>query len=127
MYLNFKNITSRDIVVYSQAEKRQYYNDKKEIYKKEVEVTKNATKIVLEKDSYLELLSTKKKEQFYDLWDEGIDYYKSGDFKNAGKLFKKCLELDPTDGPVKTLLNYFDKCKYITPKNWKGVRELTSK
>jgi class 3 adenylate cyclase len=125
--LNFKNITSRDIVVYSQAEKRKYYNDKKEIYKKEVEVTKNATKIVLEKDSYLELLTTKKKEQFYELWDDGIDYYKSGDFKNAGKLFKKCLELDPTDGPVKTLLNYFDKCKYITPKNWKGVRELTSK
>ena len=81
----------------------------------------------MEKDSYLELLNTKKNEQFYEFWDDGIDYYKSGDFKNAGKLFKKCLKIDPSDGPVKTLLNYFDKCKYITPKDWKGVRELTSK
>ena len=125
--LNLKNITTREIVVYSQAEKRKYYHDKKEIFQKEVEVTKNATRIILEKDSYLELLNTKKNEQFYEFWDDGIDYYKSGDFKNAGKLFKRCLKIDPSDGPVKTLLNYFDKCKYITPKDWKGVRELTSK
>ena len=125
--LNLKNNTTREIVVYSQAEKRKYYHDKKEIFQKEVEVTKNATRILLEKDSYLELLNTKKNEQFYEFWDDGIDYYKSGDFKNAGKLFKKCLKIDPSDGPVKTLLNYFDKCKYITPKDWKGVRELTSK
>ena len=125
--LNLKNNGAREIVIYSQAEKRQYYHDKKEVYKKEVEITKNATRLILEKDSYLELLNTKKNEEFYDFWDDGIDYYKSGDFKNAGKLFKKCLKIDPSDGPVKTLLNYFDKCKYITPKDWKGVRELTSK
>ena len=125
--LNLKTSSSREIVIYSQAEKRKYYHDKKEIFQKEVEVTKNATRILLEKDSYLELLNTKKNEQFYEFWDDGIDYYKSGDFKNAGKLFKKCHKIDPSDGPVKTLLNYFDKCKYITPKDWKGVRELTSK
>ena len=65
--------------------------------------------------------------EFYSLWNEGVAYYKEGNFNKAGEKFNQCLKIDPSDGPAKTLLGYFSRVGYRTPEGWKGVRELQSK
>lgn len=125
--LDLKPQDQKKILIMSNKDKRKRFADKKELFQKEVEFTRSATKIVLEKSSYIELLRTKKTEEFYAIWKEGINNYKDGNFTKAGECFKKCLTIDPDDGPSKTLLGYFSKRNYKAPEGWKGVRELTSK
>ena len=125
--LNLKPQENKNIIILSNKEKRKRYADKKEVFQKEVQIMKSATRLIFQKSSYLELLKAGKTDEFYNVWDEGIQFYKKGDFKNAGIKFKRCLELDKTDGPAKTLIGYFEKINYKTPDNWVGVRELTSK
>ena len=125
--LELKPQNQKKIMIMSNKDKRKRFAEKKELFIKEVEFTRSAAKIVLEKSSYIELLRTKKTDEFYSLWKEGTEAYKEGDFKKAGDCFKKCLNLDPSDGPAKTLLGYFERMNYRAPSDWKGVRELTSK
>lgn len=125
--LDLKPQNQKKIMIMSNKDKRKRFAEKKELFIKEVEFTRSAAKIVLEKSSYIELLRTKKTDEFYLLWKEGTEAYKEGDFKKAGDCFRKCLNLDPTDGPAKTLLGYFERMNYRAPSDWKGVRELTSK
>ena len=125
--LDLKPQDEKKILIMGNKEKRKRFQDKKELFQKEVEFTRNAAKIVLEKSSYLELLRTKKTDEFYSLWNEGVAYYKEGNFNKAGEKFNQCLKIDPSDGPAKTLLGYFSRVGYRTPEGWKGVRELTSK
>lgn len=125
--LNLKPQSEKKILIMSNKDKRKRFADKKEIFRREVEVTRSATAIILEKASYLELLHTNKTDEFYRNWEEGIIKYKEGDFMAAGQKFKECLKLDPTDGPAKTLLGYFEGRGYNSPVCWQGVRELTSK
>ncbi len=125
--LNITPQKNKNIVILSNKDKRKRYADKKDAFQREVELMKSAARLVLQKSSYLEMLETGRNEEFYSIWDEGIAFYKKGDFRNAGNKFKKCLELNKNDGPAKTLLAYFEKCNYKAPDNWIGVRELTSK
>ena len=125
--LNLKPQENKNIVILSNKEKRKRYADRKETFQREVEIMKSATRLIFQKSSYLELLKAGKTEEFYSIWEEGIAFYKKGDFKTAGDKFKRCLQLDKTDGPAKTLLNYFEHCNFKAPNNWIGVRELTSK
>ncbi len=125
--LNLKPQENKNIVILGNKEKRKRYADRKETFQREVEIMKSATRLIFQKSSYLELLKAGKTEEFYSIWDEGIAFYKKGDFKNAGDKFKRCLQLDKTDGPAKTLLKYFENCNFKAPNNWIGVRELTSK
>ena len=108
-------------------EKRQRYADKKELFKKEIDYARSVTKVVLAKASFMELLKTKRNDNFYLAWNSGIDNYKEGKFKKAAEYFKQCLAIEPNDGPAKTLIKFFEKVNYVTPQGWKGVRELTSK
>ena len=108
-------------------EKRRRFAEKKELFKKEIDYEKSVAKVVLAKSSYMELLKTKRNDEFYSLWNNGIDNYKEGNFKKASEYFNKCLLIEPNDGPAKTLINYFEKVKYVKPEEWKGVRELFSK
>ena len=84
------------------------------------------TPIILEKESYIELIKQRSFE-FNDSWKNGIECYKSGDWKNANMYFQTCSKVDPNDGPTKILLDYIRSRKLKAPDGWKGVRELTSK
>ena len=108
-------------------EKRKKYAMKRELFKKEIDYARSVAKVVLVKSSYMELLKTKRNDEFYSCWEDGIKNYKEGNFSKAADYFKKCLAIEPNDGPAKTLLKYFEKVKYNKPQGWKGVRELTSK
>ena len=125
--LDLKPSDEKKVHYASIKEKRKKYAIKREQFRKEVEFTRNVPQAVLVKSSYMELLKTKRNEEFYSLWNDGVTCYKEGNFNKAGECFKKCLAIEPNDGPAKTLLKYFEKVKYMKPQGWKGVRELTSK
>jgi len=50
-----------------------------------------------------------------------------GNWEIASENYKRALELDPNDGPSKTVFKYImdNGCK--CPHNWEGYRRLTSK
>ncbi len=125
--LNLKPQEKKDILIMNNKEKRKIYSEKKEHFQREIEVYKSVTRLIFQKSNYLELINTKRTNEFYYEWDKGINAYKEGDFKFAGEKFKKCLKLYPDDGPAKTLLKYFEKRNFKAPDGWIGVRELTSK
>jgi tetratricopeptide (TPR) repeat protein len=125
--LNLKPQEKKHILIMNNKEKRKIYSEKKEHFQREIEVYKSVTRLIFQKSNYLELINTKRTNEFYYEWDKGINAYKEGDFKFAGEKFKKCLKLYPDDGPAKTLLKYFEKRNFKAPDGWIGVRELTSK
>ena len=125
--LNLKPQEKKNILIMNNKEKKKRYADKKENFQREIEVYKNVTTLIFQKNSYFELLKTKIPNEFYYHWEIAIDFYKKGDFKNAGDKFKKCLELYPDDGPAKTLYKYIENRNFKAPDDWIGVRELTSK
>ena len=125
--LNLKPQEKKNILIMNNKEKKKRYADKKENFQREIEVYKNVTTLIFQKNSYFELLKTKIPNEFYYHWELAIDFYKKGDFKNAGDKFKKCLELYPDDGPAKTLYKYIENRNFKAPDDWIGVRELTSK
>ena len=59
-------------------EKRKLFQEKKELFMREVDLVKSATKVVFEKSSFIELLKTNKNVEFYQRWEEGVELYKKG-------------------------------------------------
>ena len=80
----------------------------------------------MEKNSYRELI-VQRSEEFNFNWNEGIKFYKSGKWKNAIKFFENCLKIDPNDGPAFVLSDFIKSYNLNAPKNWNGVRTLSSK
>lgn len=114
------------ILIVSNKEKRAIFSEKKLELQTLIEEYGTITPIILEKQSYRELIKVRDN-NFTDNWQRGILAYKSGDWEDAIKCFKVCKSIDPNDGPAKTLINYIKNHHYVAPENWNGVRELTSK
>ena len=61
-------------------------------------------------------------------YNEGLELYKSKDFKKALSSFKKALEIKPDDGPSKL---YVERCGILIkdppPADWDGVFTMTTK
>lgn len=58
---------------------------------------------------------------------EGFREYIQGEWEVAYHVFEKCLELNPKDGPTKTLMHYIEDYNLQAPDDWEGYRKLTSK
>jgi class 3 adenylate cyclase len=112
---------------YSLKEKRKKQIEKKSLLKREAELNGSIARWVLNKYSFIELLTTEKPRTFYMHWREGFDHYIKGDWKEAQIQFSECLKLDESDGPTKTLMGYLRNHGFTAPKKWAGFRELTSK
>lgn len=125
--LNLTHQDCKNIIIMANKDKRQYYADKKDIFKRKIDLIGSVSQIILEKPSYLELLKTQKTREFYTLWDEGIVEYQKGNFSIANSKFQQCFSLDPSDGPTQTLMSFLQKTNYKAPKEWGGTRELLSK
>ena len=119
--LNISPQKEKNIIIASNKEKKSIFNEKKMKFEYGA-----VTPIILEKESYMELIRQRSFE-FNDSWKNGIECYKSGDWKNANMYFQTCSKVDPNDGPTKILLDYIRNRKLKAPVGWKGVRELTSK
>ena len=66
-------------------------------------------------------------------YDEGVVAYLEGDWDRARSTLLKAQNLNPSDGPTKSLLKQMEARDNICPKDWKregeqrGFRQLTSK
>ena len=84
------------------------------------------TSIILEKQSYKELIKVRSSE-FNENWAQAMENYKKGNWTVAKTFFDACLLIEKEDGPATTLLHYINEHNCIPPRNWEGVRELVSK
>ena len=124
--LNVSRQKESKILIVSNKEKRNIFNEKKLELDALIEECGSVTPIILEKNSYQELIKIRS-DDFKDSWNKGIECYKKGDWKNANIYFGTCLKIDPDDGPANVLSNYIKSRNLKAPNNWKGVRELSSK
>ena len=124
--LNVTKQRESKILIMSNKEKRNLYNEKKIQLEILIEEFGSVAPIILEKNSYRELV-VQRSEEFNFNWNEGIKFYKSGNWKNAFKFFQNCLKIDPDDGPAFVLSNFIQNYNLNAPENWNGVRMLSSK
>jgi len=56
---------------------------------------------------------------FSQCYHEFLKLYKFGNWTKAKKLLQKLLEIDPEDGPTKTLESFINnECKGVCPVDW---------
>ena len=113
-------------IIQSYEEKVKISREKKTMLECLIQEYGSITPFILEKKNYLELID-EKSEFFYDAWENAMDLYKKGNWKEAKKYFEDCLNEDSNDGPANTLYNYIKKFNFESPKDWKGERILTNK
>ncbi len=65
--------------------------------------------------------------QFVAIFAEAYALYKKGEFVEAHAKLHKGLELNPKDGPSKTLIEVIEDFDMKAPADWAGYRALTSK
>lgn len=65
--------------------------------------------------------------EFDATYAEAFRQYVEGDWMESHRLLETCMELNPKDGPTKTLMHYIESFNIQSPESWKGFRELTSK
>lgn len=63
----------------------------------------------------------------FDLYEEGLEFYRAAKWIAAEKALRAALELVPCDGPTQTLLSRMAQFQLNEPKDWSGVWSLTSK
>ena len=126
--LNYEVTPQKNTKVLSMTlkEKRKMYLNKKNDLHALIDEYGSVSQIILEKQSYKELIKVKHP-NFTDNWENAIDCYRKGDWIQAKESFEKCLEIDSSDRPSHTLLEYIRSYNYIHPPGWEGVRELQSK
>ena len=60
-------------------------------------------------------------------FNDAIQEYVAGDWKQAKLHLVESLKRYPEDGPSKTLMRVLAKGSFQAPPDWKGYRALTSK
>ena len=89
------------------------------------------TQELLEEDEDLKLMMKEhmsNKEEFLNEYDTGFKAYLDGDWKKAIKHFRTCRDLNPEDGPVRTLIHFVESYNCDAQiYGWEGFRKLTSK
>ena len=79
-----------------------------------------------------ELMSLKGKlpereKNLIEIYQQGLQSYKKGDWSQAIQAFERCIELNPDDGPSRVLLKRCQELRQSPPENWEGVYTLSSK
>ena len=59
---------------------------------------------------------------FFDIFNEGFNYFLKGDFKRARKLLMQIAFIKKDDGPTKELMDFMKETNFETPKGWPGYR-----
>ena len=65
--------------------------------------------------------------KMFDLYADGLDYYRKADWPKAEAALQAALELEPDDGPSRTLLSRILGLRQNPPSEWSGVWQMTSK
>ena len=103
----------------------------KKLIQMESKKHESLTKYVLSTKYFKRLLTLRRSPSFLPSFEKAMDYYIKGEWIKAGDLFAKCNELDPYDGPTKTIYSFIQSQNFMSEKEgedaWKGYRALTSK
>ncbi len=108
--------------------------EKKEYWKKLRQ--ENATKIdneivkcidIFRDDETFTSMIPQGTEEFDQTFSSAFDQYVTGDWEECNRLLNVCKELNPRDGPTKTLQHYMQMNNCRAPDDWEGYRKLTSK
>ena len=108
-------------------EKRKIYEAKRERVLKGINENNSVPDYIFQLNSFDELFELKRSPDFLDIFNDACQNYIEGNWAYAKESFEECLELDPNDGPTKTLMNFMKETNYIAPKEWEKCRELKSK
>ena len=101
------NITPQkgnNICIVSNKEKRKLLAQKKQNLQMMIEEYGSVTSIILEKQSYKELIKVRSSE-FNENWTQAMENYKKGNWIVAKAFFETCLQIEKEDGPATTLLS----------------------
>ena len=60
-------------------------------------------------------------------YQAAFNKYIGGNWSEAISIFRRWSELNPDDGPVRTLIHYIESHNCKAPESWGGFRPLTSK
>ena len=82
---------------------------------------------VLEHHNFKRLITLNRHKDFLQTYNMAIQAYIEGSWKKSGQLYEKVLELDPNDGPSKTLYEFIKGENFTAPSDWNGSRSLSSK
>ena len=63
----------------------------------------------------------------FDMFAEGLEHYRRGDWSKAEAAFQAALLRSPDDGPSRTLLSRIPGLRQSPPTDWSGVWQMTSK
>lgn len=89
------------------------------------------TNYILTSRAFKCLLSLKRSSNFLPLFNDAISNYIKGDWGRAGTQLAECLQMDPEDGPTKTIYNYLQSNNFKAvlegENKWEGFRALSSK
>jgi adenylate cyclase len=71
---------------------------------------------------------SKEKQEVLRYYNLGLEAYRQRKWDEAIEAFKKCLEVDPKDGPSQLYLQRSEDLKENPPaENWDGVFTMTTK
>lgn len=62
--------------------------------------------------------------RLYEEFSKGLSSYRKGQWDDAIKYFKKCLEIDSLDFPSQLFLQKCNKLKEVKPTDWDGIFEI---
>lgn len=128
--LNLENLIEKN-EKQNKPKKSTNHKKKKKLLMERLENDEMKIKNIIENNEDLVKILTYDEEGFYyqfrEIFQQGLEDYFSGKWKEAKENFEKCLEIKLSDGPTTTLLKYMETMNYTAPDSWKGYRELTEK
>jgi len=78
----------------------------------------------LENDNFLECRKKYSKE-FLEIYNQGFDFYISGDWEKAKALFEQAQEmLEEIDNPIQKLLDFINENNCVTHLDWIGAKTI---
>lgn len=124
---------SVDSAIKSNSSKKRYekFIKIKELMKVESAKHGGIVPYILASKSFKRLLTIQRNAKFLPLFKKGINKYIKGDWENAGSLLGQCLQIEPEDGPSKTIHAYIKSFNFRAEikgdGKWEGFRALSSK
>jgi len=64
------------------------------------------------------------KNPYKDIFDNALNMFLDGKWKEAKKKFDEVKKHMPKDGPTEVILKYIEDQNHTKPDNWKGSRQV---
>ena len=110
----------------NQMKKREHERERQDTWTK-LERSRKTTKMIIDRDSDIIEMRQGQNTAFLKLFVQAYAYYKQGLFDDAHQMLLLALEVNPKDGPTKTLIEVIEDFGKKAPEGWAGYRALTSK